>query len=116
MNRETWRQVRKMPWREAEAAIHSVYDPIVRERVMYAHKNDFASFFTALHDRYPEMSRDEMLSIAQDVVEYANGLRLETPEELADRLVDEIGVDIRNRVEDHEFNYIPCGEQSQTQC
>lgn len=108
MNRETWRQVRKMPWQEAEKAIHSVYDPIVRQNVMYAHKNDFASFFTALHDRYPEMGHDEMLSIAQDVVEYANGLRLETPEELADRLVEAVGVDIRKKVEEHEFNYIPC--------
>ena len=107
MNRETWRSVRKMPWREAEAAIHSVYDPIVRQNTMYAHKNDFASFFTALHDRYPGMGRDEMLSIAQDVVAYANGI--DTPEELAEKLNDEIGVDIRKRVEDHDFNYIPCG-------
>ena len=108
MNRETWRDVKRMNWMEAEKAIKAIYDPAIEEARIYAYKNAFASVFTALHDRFPDLMTGDMLhSIAVDTVAYTEGI--EPPEELIEALYRKTGFDIRLRTDQQPQHYIPKG-------
>ena len=108
MNRETWRAVKKMNWQEAEKTIKEIYDPHIESARIYAYKNAFASVFTALHDRFPDLMTADMLhSIAVDTVAYTEGI--EPPEELIEKLYQDTGFDIRLRTVDQPQQYIEKG-------
>ena len=105
MNRETWRTIRQLYWREADALIRQVYDPIYDQHLEYQVKRLMADFFTALVDRYPWMTGDLLHSVCVDALAYDQGI--ETPEELIVKLLDKTGFDIRLRVAEQPNNYIP---------
>ena len=108
MNRETWRQIRQMNWREADQMIRMVYDPLYNDQIQYNMKRFMAELFTALHDRFPDiMTGDILHSISADALELDHGI--EPPEELIENLFQATGFDIRLRVEEQQNNYIPKG-------
>ena len=105
MNRETWRRIRKLSWKEADDMIRMVYDPIYDQHLEYQVKRLMADFFSALVDRYPWMTGDLLHSVCVDALAYDQGI--ETPEELIINLFDKTGFDIRLRVAEQTNNYIP---------
>lgn len=108
MNRETWRSVKSMNWMQADKVLRGLYEPEIERARLYAYKNAFACVFTALHDRFPDLMTGKMLhSIAVDTIDYTNSLS--PPEELIEELCQATGFDVRQKVEDQPFDYIPKG-------
>lgn len=105
MNREIWRQCKALPWPKAEQILSDIVEDEKHKARVYAYKDAFACTFAALRKRYPDMDGQTLHSITVDAVEYQRGL--ETPEELIQQIFDDTGFDIRSRVEDQPFEYIP---------
>lgn len=106
MNRETWRDIKRMNWREAEKAIHEVYDPYVSQASQYAYNNAWTSMMLALVDRFPELMTKEILhSVAVDTLEISNGV--DVPSILAERLKERTGFDILEATDESDLPYIP---------
>ena len=105
MNREIWRHCKMLPWPKAEKILSDIVADETHKAKVYAYKDAFACTFAALRKRYPDMDGQTLHSIAVDAVEYQRGL--ETPEELIQQIFDDTGFDIRSRVEDQLFEYIP---------
>lgn len=106
MNRETWRDIKRMNWKDAEKALHEVYDPFVHRASEYAYNNAWASMMLALADRFPAMMTREILhSIAVDTLEYSNGV--DPPAVLAARLMERTGFNVLEATDESDLPYIP---------
>ena len=106
MNRETWRDIKRMNWQDAEKALHEVYDPYVTRASEYAYNNAWTSMMLALVDRFPGLMTAEILhSIAVDTLEISNGV--DTPSMLADQLKERTGYDIMEATDESDLPYIP---------
>ena len=87
-----------------EKRMHEEFEKEHNKTREYAYYNAWASMFMALVDRFPALTGADLHSIAVDTMEYVNGL--ETPQELAQRLLDRTGFDIREKPSDSELPYI----------
>jgi len=105
MNRQTLREIKALPLREFERIVNEVIESETRKARAYAYNDAWASAFSALVDRYPEiMTGDVLHSIACDTVDYVNGV--ETASEVAAKLKERTGFDIYTPPHtdpDHEY-------------
>ena len=108
MNRQLLREIRSLPMRDFEKAVNATVEDEIEKARAYHYNSAFASVFTAMHDRYPDiMTGDILHSIAVDTIAYINGI--EPPAQIADRLKQETGFDIYERPSQSSLKYIEKG-------
>lgn len=108
MNRATLRWLKSLPMREFESAVNSTVEDEIEKARAFHYNNAFASVFTAIHDRFPDiMTGDILHSIACDTIAYINGI--EPPKELAERLREQTGFDVYEPPSKSDLNYIDIG-------
>ena len=114
MNRETLRWLKSLPMREFERAVNATVEDEIEKARAYHYNNAFASVFTAMHDRYPDiMTGDILHSIAVDTIAYVNGI--DPPKELAERLREQTGFDVYQPPSKSSLNYIEKGQMNDNQ-
>ena len=108
MNRQLLREIRSLPMRDFEKAVNATVEDEIEKARAYHYNNAFASVFTAIHDRFPDiMTGDILHSIACDTIAYINGI--EPPKELAERLREQTGFDVYEPPSKSSLNYIEKG-------
>lgn len=105
MNRETLRDLRKMPIRDFEKTVNQVFDEQIARTRQHSYNLAWTSMLLAMTDRYPELMTAEVIhSIAVDTLEYTNGI--EPASELAAKLLERTGFDIYENTKQSKLKYI----------
>lgn len=93
MNRQKLREIQNLPLREFERAVNQVIDDERDSIKRFAYNDAWASMFTALVNRFPDLMTGDMLhSIAADTIDIRNGIK--PPEELIADLKERTGFDM----------------------
>ena len=109
MNRQKLREIKNLPLREFERVVNQVIDDDRDSIRRFAYNDAWASMFTALVNRFPDLMTGDMRhSIAADTVDIRNGIK--PPEELIADLKERTGFDMSVPPhEDETLKYIEVG-------
>ena len=76
MNRQKLREIKNLPMRDFERVVNQVIDDERANIRRFSYNNAWASAFTALVNRFPDLMTGDMLhSIALDTVDLVNGIK-----------------------------------------